>query len=83
MKMQYPSLLVIINNENAKSKTECNNNTARNRYVARRYHYLRQNAFLKENEYKTSIQILISTIQRPQVQSKNDKEKLFEERSNY
>ena len=52
MKLEYPSSLVIIDNEAAKCMSECNKDTAGNRHVARRYHYVRQGTLLKEHEFK-------------------------------
>ena len=52
MKLEYPSSLIIIDNEAAKSMSECNKDTAGNRHVARRYHYVRQGTLLKEHEFK-------------------------------
>ena len=42
MNITYRPSHIIIDNEAAKCMSECNQDTAGNRHVARRYHYVRQ-----------------------------------------
>ena len=51
MDMKYPSAYIIIDNEAARAMSECNKDTAGNRHIARRYHYVRQGSLLKEHEF--------------------------------
>ena len=53
MEIKYDPSYIIIDNEAAKCTSECNKNTAGNRHVARRYHYVRQGSLFK----KTQIQM--------------------------
>ena len=43
---------IIIDNEAAIAMAKCNKDTAGNRNVARRYHYVRQGTTLKEHEFE-------------------------------
>ena len=47
--MKYDPSVIIIDNEAAIAMASCNKDTAGNRHVARRYHYVRQGANLKEH----------------------------------
>jgi len=49
--MIYPPDLIVIDNEAAIAMTNCNKDTAVNRHVARRYHYVRQGTTLKEHTF--------------------------------
>ena len=51
MNIKYPPAHIIIDNEAAKAMSQCNKDTAGNRHVARRYHYVRQGTLLKEHEF--------------------------------
>ena len=48
---KYEPAHVMIDNEAAIAMTSCNKDTAGNRHVARRYHYVRQGANLKEHVF--------------------------------
>ena len=52
MNMKYPPENIIIDNEAAKSMTECNKDTPGNRHVAGRYHYVRQGSPLNEHKFQ-------------------------------
>ena len=47
--IKYDPSVIIIDNEAAIAMASCNKDTAGNRHVARRYHYVRQGANLKEH----------------------------------
>ena len=49
---KYEPATIIIDNEAAISMATCNKDTARNRYVARRYHYVRQVTTLNEHKFE-------------------------------
>ena len=49
--MKAEPALIIIDNEAAIAMASCNKDTAGNRHVARRYHYVRQGANLKEHTF--------------------------------
>ena len=51
MNMKYEPSFIIIDNEAAKAMSECNKDTAGNRHVARRYHYVRQGTMLNEHKF--------------------------------
>ena len=48
----YEPSRITIDNEAAKAMSKCNKNTARNRHVTRRYHYVRQGASLYEHKFE-------------------------------
>ena len=50
--MKYEPATIIIDNEAAIAMAKCNKDTAGNRHVARRYHYVRQGTTLKEHVFK-------------------------------
>ena len=50
--LNYEPAKIIIDNEAAICMTKCNKDTAGNRYVARRYHYVRQGTALKEHKFE-------------------------------
>ena len=52
MEIKYDPSYIIIDNEAAKCMSECNKDTAGNRHVARRYHYVRQGSLLNEHKFK-------------------------------
>ena len=43
---------IIIDNESAIAMSKCNKNTAGNRHVARRYHYVRQGTSMNEHKFE-------------------------------
>ena len=49
--MKYEPSFVIIDNEAAKAMSECNKDTAGNRHIARRYHYVRQGTLMNEHKF--------------------------------
>ena len=51
MNMKYEASFVIIDNEAAKAMSECNKDTAGNRHIARRYHYVRQGTVMNEHKF--------------------------------
>ena len=51
MNIDYPPAYIIIDNEAARAMSQCNKDTAGNRHVARRYHYVRQGTLLREHEF--------------------------------
>ena len=48
---EYDPAKIIIDNEAAISMAKCNKDTAGNRYVARRFHYVRQGTALNEHKF--------------------------------
>ena len=48
----YEPAIIIIDNEVAISMATCNKDTAGNRHVARRYHYVRQGTALNEHKFE-------------------------------
>ena len=51
MNIKYDASFIIIDNEAAKSMSECNKDTPGNRHVARRYHYVRQGTLMREHKF--------------------------------
>ena len=49
--MKCPPAMIIVDNEAAIAMSSCNKDTAGNRHVARRYHYVRQGTALKEHTF--------------------------------
>ena len=49
--MNYEPAHICIDNEAAIAMSSCNKDTAGNRHVARRYHYVRQGTTLKEHVF--------------------------------
>ena len=49
--MNSEPAMIIIDNEAAISMAKCDKDTAGNRHVARRYHYVRQGTALKEHDF--------------------------------
>ena len=50
--MNYEPAKIIIDNEAVICMANCNKDTAGNRHVARRFHYVRQGTALKEHKFK-------------------------------
>ena len=50
--LKYKPSRIIVDNEAAISMARCNKDTAGNRHVARRYHYVRQGTRLKEHVFE-------------------------------
>ena len=51
-KLNQKPAKIIIDNEAAICMTKCNKDTAGNRHVARRFHYVRRGTVLKEHEFE-------------------------------
>ena len=50
--LKYEPAKIIIDNEAAIAMAKCNKDTAGNRHVARRYHYVRQGTAMKEHVFE-------------------------------